>query len=124
MNVEICTRLKEERKRQGLTQHQLADIGGITATTMFNYENGRKPSSKFLAAIADAGFDVQYILTGQHSGAPLLSLEQQCAGLTVEVVTREEEELLENYRNSPPEGQLAIRTTSAALAKSKGKKVR
>jgi len=116
MNVEICKRLKDERKRQNLTQQQLADIGGVTATTMFNYENGREPSSGFLAAIADTGIDVLYILTGQRSGSPLLSLEQQCAGFSVEVMSKQEQALLDNYRHSPPEAQAAIKATSAALA--------
>lgn len=71
MNNEICMRLKEERERLGLIQQQLADIGGVTKTTLFNYENGREPSSGFLSAIAAAGADTRYILEGEYRYAEI-----------------------------------------------------
>lgn len=71
MNINICMRLKEERERLGLTQLQLANIGGVTKTTLFNYENGREPSSGFLSAIAVDGVDTRYILEGEYRYAEI-----------------------------------------------------
>jgi len=63
--------------------------------------------TEVLALFAAAGSDVLYILTGQRAGAvaPPPPLKP------------DEAALLDNYRHSPPEGQAAIRATSAALAK-------
>lgn len=63
--INISKRLLEERKRLGLNQDQMAELGGIAKGTYFNYENGkREPGGIFLSEIAKAGADVQYILTG------------------------------------------------------------
>jgi len=70
-------RLLEERKRLDLKQDQMADIGGVAKRTYCNYESGeREPMSGFLIAIAAAGADVQYILTGIRSSAALAPDEQ------------------------------------------------
>jgi phage repressor protein C with HTH and peptisase S24 domain/DNA-binding XRE family transcriptional regulator len=74
MNVEMCSRLKEERERIGFTQQQLADVGGVTKTTLFNYENGREPSSGFIAAISKVGVDVSYIITGERTTKQVVKL--------------------------------------------------
>ena len=61
-------RLKEERKRLGLNQTDFAALANVGQIAQVNYENGkRNPDSKYLQAIADAGADVQYILTGTRS---------------------------------------------------------
>lgn len=61
-------RLKEERKRLGLNQTDFAALANVGQIAQVNYENGkRNPDSKYLQAIAKAGVDVQYILTGIRS---------------------------------------------------------
>lgn len=61
-------RLKEERKRLGLNQTDFAALANVGQIAQVNYENGkRNPDSKYLQAIAEAGADVQYILTGIRS---------------------------------------------------------
>ncbi|MBW9265193.1 MAG: helix-turn-helix domain-containing protein [Candidatus Thiodiazotropha sp. (ex. Lucinisca nassula)] len=63
-------RLREERKRLGLSQDALAARGGITRTAQFLYEKGeRAPSIEYLAMIHTAGIDFRYILTGEHSAS-------------------------------------------------------
>ncbi|MEO5347104.1 MAG: helix-turn-helix domain-containing protein [Magnetococcus sp. YQC-9] len=63
--LNFSDRLKIERKRLGFTQDELAKVGDISKTSYFNYESGsREPSSSFLIAIATAGVDVNYLLTG------------------------------------------------------------
>lgn len=64
---EISDRLKEERKRLGLTQTDMATAGGVQISAQSNYEKGtRRPDSDYLAAIANAGADVLYIVTGNR----------------------------------------------------------
>lgn len=76
----ISERLKTERENLGLSQQALADRLGIALRSQQNYEKGdRSPDANYLAAIAAAGADVRYILTGQRDGpAPVvLSAEEQ-----------------------------------------------
>ena len=73
-------RLREERERLALSQQVLAEKCGVTARSQRNYESGeRNPDSAYLAAIAAAGADVLYILTGERDGpAPVtLSAEEE-----------------------------------------------
>ena len=73
-------RLREERERLALSQQALAEKCGVTARSQRNYESGeRNPDSAYLAAIAAAGADVLYILTGERDGpAPVtLSAEEE-----------------------------------------------
>lgn len=63
----IGSRLKEERERLGLSQTALADVGGATRKTQFNYETDtRRPDADYLASIAGAGVDVLYVLLGDE----------------------------------------------------------
>jgi len=83
----VHERLREERKKLGLTLAQMAASGGVNARSYSHYEAGERfADTAFLAAIAAAGADVQYILTGQRSAQAL---------------TRDEIELLEQFRAAP-----------------------
>lgn len=84
-------RLREERERLGLTQSQMGELAGVTKKSQINYEKGeRHPDSVYLAAIAAAGADVLYILTGQRNpAAPAHRL------------TPDEQELLALFRAAP-----------------------
>lgn len=106
----IGGRLKEERERLGKNQTDFAALGGAGRKTQFNYETGeRAPDGAYLAAIAAAGADVLYILTGQR-GAPVAP-----------AISREEAALLDNFRHCSPEMQQAAKAQLAAMAKPKGK---
>ena len=71
-------RLKEERKRLGLNQDEFAALGGVKKGAQFNYENGsRTPDSDYLAAVAAAGVDVLYLLTGEHALSALPADEHE-----------------------------------------------
>ncbi|MBK6742498.1 MAG: XRE family transcriptional regulator [Hydrogenophilales bacterium] len=85
--VSLCDRLREERNRQGLSQPAWGEIAGVTKKTQMLYEAGdRMPDAAYLAAIAAAGADIQYIVTGIRSAQAL---------------SRDEVELLETYRAAP-----------------------
>jgi transcriptional regulator with XRE-family HTH domain len=104
-------RLRAERERLGLSQSAFGEIGGVQKRAQINYEAGeRQPDAAYLAAIAAAGADVLYILTGQRAGAAPVA----------PALTREEEALLDDYRHCPPDARRAIKATSGALAKYEG----
>jgi transcriptional regulator with XRE-family HTH domain len=66
--LSIGARLKEERRRLGMSQADFAALGDAGRASQFNYESGeRSPDASYLAAIAEAGADIGYIVTGRHS---------------------------------------------------------
>ena len=114
VRMSIFLRLREERERLGFSQEAFGVLGGVQKRAQINYEKGeRHPDSAYLAAIAAAGADVLYILTGQRTGGA-------SAPAPVHALARDEEILLDNYRNCPPDARAAIKTTSAALARAAG----
>lgn len=147
----LNVRLKSERTRLGLTQPEFAEAAGAKKRTLIDWEKGvSSPTAMQLSALAEIGVDVLFVLTGlrtethkalnaiQTSTEAAESFKYQTgdkAKADVAVVqenifnqyhkkelTKEEEALLDNYRNSPPEGQAAIRSTSAAFAQQKNEK--
>jgi len=64
-------RLKEGRKSLGLSQSDAADLVGVTREHWGRCERGLgMPGGEVLAALANAGADVRYILTGKRDFAP------------------------------------------------------
>ena len=71
-------RLREERTRLGLNQEQFAALAGIQFVAQSNYETGkRSPDLDYLMAIAAAGADVLYIVTGARNAATLSADETE-----------------------------------------------
>lgn len=69
--VSIGDRLREERLRLGMSQTAIGEVGGVTKKTQMLYEGGeRYPDAHYMAAIAAAGADVLYILTGVRDYVP------------------------------------------------------
>jgi transcriptional regulator with XRE-family HTH domain len=65
----IGVRLKEERERLGLNQTDFGALASATKRTQVNWEQGgSSPSAEQLAALAGAGVDVQYVVTGIRAG--------------------------------------------------------
>mgnify|MGYP000888430742 CR=1 FL=1 len=70
--MSIGERLREERSRLGLSQAQLGEIGGVQKQAQLKYEKGdRQPDALYLEAVAAAGVDVLYVLTGKPVAAPV-----------------------------------------------------
>lgn len=64
----IGERLKEERKRLGLTQPGLAEVAGAAKRTVIDWEKGvSSPTAAQLEALARVGMDVLYVVTGERS---------------------------------------------------------
>lgn len=67
-NVDIGLRLKEERRRLGLSQEALAECSGIDRLSQINYEKGRRSApSDYLARLDKIGLDACYILLGKRT---------------------------------------------------------
>ena len=107
---EICDRLREVREALGLSQQALAERCGITARSQRNYESGeRLPDAAYLAAIAAAGADVLYILTGQRTGGA-------SAPAPARAVSEGDRILLDNFHAAPAQVQAGVKTALGAFA--------
>lgn len=78
----IGERLKQERERLRLSQPAFAAVAGTTKQTLFSWETGKTSPDGFqMAALAEAGVDVLYVLTGEYVGGaapgPGLTAEEQ-----------------------------------------------
>lgn len=108
----IGPRIREERERLKLTQRAFGEIGGVEPNAQGKYESGERwPKADYLAAVAQEGADVLYILTGQRTAEPADRLEQ------------DEARLLACYRRLPAPARQALGGMAdavAALVPSKG----
>lgn len=101
----IGDRLKEERQRLGLNQSDFAAFAGVAKNSQLNYEKGeRSPDAGYLAAIAEKGVDVLYVVTGKRTPA------------AADAISEAEADLLEHFRLLPEGEQGYTRTMIAALA--------
>ena len=80
--MNLHERLKEERERLGHSQTAFAALAGASKHAQINWEKGAaSPNAAALAAWADAGLDVLYVVTGQRAGgvkpAPTLTAEEE-----------------------------------------------
>ncbi|CAI8944476.1 hypothetical protein EMIT0P2_50255 [Pseudomonas sp. IT-P2] len=98
-------RLREERTRLGLNQDAFAQRGGITRNTQGSYEKGeRNPDSAYLTAVAKAGVDVLYVLTGGRLPQPASTLDPA------------ENQLLQQFRSLSDYDQKAVHRIVGAMA--------
>jgi transcriptional regulator with XRE-family HTH domain len=68
-NLSIGGRVRQERKRIGLTQAELAAQLGIHTRTQANYELGKThPGMDYFDALQKIGIDGAYVLTGTPRG--------------------------------------------------------
>ncbi len=97
-------RLREERKRLGLTQPELGDAAGTTKQTVFSWETGKSAPDGFqLSVLTNVGVDVLYVLTGQRS---------------VLLLTDGDRVLLDNFHAAPAQVREGVKTTLGAFAPS------
>lgn len=102
---EIGDRLREERERLKLSQAEFGAVGGVARNAQSNYEKGKRvPDAAYLAAIAEKGADVLYIVTGTRSDTSVAS------------VSSDEAELLRVYRRCTDEGRRHLIVAGAAFA--------
>jgi transcriptional regulator with XRE-family HTH domain len=105
--VNTGTRLREERERLGMNQDDFAATGGVGKRALIHYEkNERSPDTTFLSAVAAAGVDVLYVITGQRS-QPVAEVALLPEGDRI---------LLDNFHAAPTQVQAGVRTTLGAFA--------
>ncbi|MBB5864800.1 helix-turn-helix domain-containing protein [Xanthomonas sp. 3058] len=64
----VGKRLKDERKRLGLTQDEMATQLGVSRYAQLNFEKDiNLPGGAYLLAALDRGVDVLYVLSGQRA---------------------------------------------------------
>ena len=127
INVYMGVRLKEIREALALSQTEFAQIAGnagvpgATRQSQAKYEKGlATPSAAYLAAIAAAGVDVLYILTGQRSGAAAaapVAAEPPAAQLSRRALA-----VAQNYEATSEEGKKIIEAAAFAAAKPAAKR--
>lgn len=98
-------RLKQERRRLGLNQTELGTAGGVLKQAQSNYEKGlRYPDASYLVGVAEAGVDVQFLLTGRTASPATLAL------------TDDEERLLAGFRELKPREKSGVLALVKAIA--------
>lgn len=103
--LNIGDRLREERVRLGLNQADFAALAGVAKTTQFNYEKGeRSPDAEYLAATAEKGVDVLYVVSGRRTPA------------AADAISEAEAALLSCFRQLSAEEQKHTRRMISALA--------
>lgn len=66
----LGTRLRNERKRLGLTQLAFAKIAGVEPNAQSHYEKGlRLPKADYLQRVCDAGVDLLYLFNAGERDA-------------------------------------------------------
>lgn len=98
-------RLASERERLGLNQDQLGALVGKSRRAITAWESGEQsPNAMILIELAAHGLDTVYVLTGRRQA-------------TVELMSAEEEALLDNYRHAGEEGRAVARAALSAVQK-------
>ena len=114
----LHVRLVEELKRVG--PPVIANQTGIARATVYNWmEKGNVPMDK-LALLETAGADVNYILTGQRSGAAAaapVAAEPPAAQLSRRALA-----VAQNYEATSEEGKKIIEAAAFAAAKPAAKR--
>lgn len=59
--------MRELRLAKGWSQQEAADLAGVRREMWAKYEAGAEPGARALAALAEAGFDALYVLTGKRA---------------------------------------------------------
>ncbi|MEO5348022.1 MAG: helix-turn-helix transcriptional regulator [Magnetococcus sp. YQC-9] len=104
--IDFFIRLKDERKRLKFNQTVFGELGGVSIDAQSDYETGKRfPDARYLTAIAAAGADVCYILTGTRTP-------------TIPATTSPDESaLLDAYRAADEAGRAALLITAKAMAR-------
>lgn len=113
----IGIRLKEERDRLGFTQEVFAEVAGAKRRTLIDWEKGvSSPTAAQMAALALAGLDAQFVITGMRQGhgigesavhqavldaVDLLSLDK---AINAQQLARAVVKLAAKNKGSPPDG--------------------
>ena len=109
----FANRLKEQRKKLGYTQTQIAEICGVSGRMWGDYERGKYfPRNENLIAIEKAGIDVQYVMYGEQR-SDFRQPEKQAETK----LTADEQDLLAYYRQASDNGKFVILSVAQGAEK-------
>jgi len=137
--MNLFERIKEERERLGHSQTEFAAVADASKHSQINWEKGETaPNATVLAAWAKIGVDVMYIVTGIRADAHThLAMKQRSLEMAAETeesyegikrrgavyeaamkaaLSKEEFDLMENWRHCEKEDQAAISRIASGLA--------
>ncbi len=87
--MSVGLRLREERKRLGLSQERLAVIAGVAKNTAINWEKGASsPTADALIELANAGVDAVYVLSGKRQSHGTTYSDEEQARLDLDEIER------------------------------------
>lgn len=110
-------RLKKERNRLGFTQEKFATQAGVSHRIYAAWEAGEAaPTAAHLAALAKAGADVQYIITGEPSVSALTPDEHQLLQLFRVASSTERMEAIGALQDALNPGGLVIASSNNKAA--------
>lgn len=126
----IGDRIREERERLGLSQEAFGDMGGVKKLAQRNYEKGvRQPDTEYLSALAKAGVDVTYVVTGSRpSVAQKIANDLRKAKAEIDLLMsldlpqpdfERAAELFAGFAKLDEDGKLAVEAVIKALIKGK-----
>ena len=108
--MNLHERLKEERERLGHSQTAFAALAGASKHAQINWEKGAaSPNAAALAAWAEVGLDVLYVVTGQRAGGA-------SAPPPPRAVSEGDRILLDNFHAAPAQVQAGVKTALGAFA--------
>ena len=80
-------RIKELRKKKGVSQQVLADSVGISRSAVAMWEKGTEPSNEMLSVLADYfGVTIDYLLDRKPTGTRIPVLGRIPAGIPLEAI--------------------------------------
>ncbi|WP_165009681.1 helix-turn-helix domain-containing protein [Neisseria yangbaofengii] len=95
-------RLKEERKKLGLTQAQAAEKCGVSGRMWGDYERGiSQPKTELFFRFEKAGIDVQYVMHGRHDSSAQMPSEKA-------ELNRDEQAWLDVFRQLAPAARQSV----------------
>lgn len=110
-------RVREERKRLGLSQAQAAQLCGVVRETWGKYERGVFDlGGAALRAFVDAGADADYIVTGHRAEVFEAMAERSMPDHMRPGSKGQEAALLRHWRKLPPELRERVSDLAEVLA--------
>lgn len=100
--LEVGARLKQERERQGMSQTDFGQIGGVKRGSQLEYESGKRPFDvQYLLSLIQTGVDPHFILTGRRASDGL---------------TADQSSIVSAFDALPPVNQRALLQLACSLA--------
>lgn len=100
--MEVGARLKQERERQGMSQTEFGQIGGVKRGSQLEYESGKRPFDiQYLLSLIRTGVDPHFILTGRRASDGL---------------TEDQSSIVSAFDALPPVNQRALLQLACSLA--------